>query len=739
MKNILGKFVSQILLACLVVFFSMVTSINAQVQKSQNSEAELVSEVESIQPGQAFWVALRLKAEPEWHTYWQNPGDSGLATTIKWELPEGFSAEPILWPYPERIDAPQVTSFGYDGEIFLLVKITPPSNITSPSIKLVGNSKWLICKELCLPAGAKVELQLPVKNEPPKPSKWSQAFNDTRTKHPLSKSDWQFSAANNKDQVLIKVVPPPNFKGEVSKLTFFPFEGGVIEHASPQTFKKTDNTYSLEVKRSPELTEPVKELKGIIVSSDPWTENGKEKALNISIAVAGDMAVLGSTDKPSNISSAPPTTDQLSVWQAVLFSFIGGLILNLMPCVLPVLSIKVLGFVKQAKEDSSKTWQHGMVFTLGVLVSFWALGGGLMLLRAGGEKLGWGFQLQSPTFLVFLATLFFLFGLNLFGVFEMGTSLMGVGQDSMNKSGLFGSFASGALATLVATPCTAPYMGSALGFAITQPIWVSMLVFSSIAIGMSAPYILLSFMPSLLKYVPKPGVWMETFKQFMGFLLMATVVWLIWVLGLQAGMDVVAKLLLCLVIMSVGAWVLGRWGTLVNETRTRRIAQATMIILVASSLTYAISTARNESVAPGARIVNTADGIQWQTFSPKLIEDLRAQGKPIFLDFTAAWCLSCKVNEKVTFSSQEIKDQITKLGIVPVKADWTNRDEDITKMLESFGRSGVPLYVLYHPKEKDPIVLPEVITPDIVLNAFKKLEGNEKTASSINTTSGNEK
>ncbi|KAF0247616.1 MAG: Thiol:disulfide interchange protein [bacterium] len=725
MKNIF-KIVNQILLTCLVVFVSLTVPAFAQVQKSQHSEAELISEVESIQPGQPFWVALRLKAETEWHTYWQNPGDSGLATSIKWEMPTGFSAESILWPYPERIDVLPLTSFGYDGEVFLLVKITPTANISTSSVKLIGNSKWLVCKELCLPGGAKVELDLPVKNEPPKLSKWAQAFNDTRTKHPLSRSDWQFSAATNKDQILIKAVPPPNFKGDVSKLAFFPFEGGVIEHSSPQNFKKTASDYSLEIKRAADSTEAVKNLKGVMVSSGFWKESSQEKALAISVVVAGDIAVLNNGDNATSTSATttPPTNpNQLSsLWVAIAFSFIGGLILNLMPCVLPVLSIKVLGFVKQAREDSSKTWQHGMIFTLGVVLSFWALGGSLMLLRAGGEKLGWGFQLQSPIFLVFLAALFFLFGLNLFGVFEVGTSLMGVGQESMNKSGLVGSFASGALATLVATPCTAPFMGSALGFAMTQPLWASMLIFSAVAIGMSSPYLLLSFMPSLLKFVPRPGAWMETFKQFMGFLLMATVVWLVSVLGQQVGIYVVTNLLISLIVMAIGAWVLGRWGTLVNSNRSRRIAQATMIILVATSLTYAISSARNDAVAPGKVAVNNKDGIDWQAFSPKLVEDLRAQGKPIFLDFTAAWCLSCKVNEKVTFSNQEIKDQITKLGIVAVKADWTSRDETITKALEGFGRSGVPLYVLYNPKEKEPTILPEVITPDIVLNAFKKLQ-----------------
>jgi thiol:disulfide interchange protein len=727
----LNYFLGQTILILSLLFTVFSLPVLAQVQQSQHSEAELVSEVESIQPGQPFWVALRLKAEEHWHTYWQNPGDSGLATSIKWELPTGFSADPILWPYPERIDVPPLTSFGYDGEVFLLVKITPPSTISESSVKLIGNSKWLICKELCLPAGAKVELSLPVKNETPNlNAKWSQAFADTRTKHPITSTEWQFSAATNKDEILIKVVPPVNFKDEITKLAFFPLEGEVIQNAGSQNLQKTGNDYTLTIKRAPEITEVPKELKGVLVSSTPWKADSKEKALAINVAVAGDIAVLGNiSGTNTNIAPAVTTNPNTlsSIWLAIVFSFIGGLILNLMPCVLPVLSIKVLGFVKQAEEDKSKTWQHGIVFTLGVLISFWVLGGSLMLLRAGGEKLGWGFQLQSPVFLVCLATLFFLFGLNLFGVFEVGTSLMGVGQDAMGKSGFFGSFASGVLATLVATPCTAPFMGSALGFAITQPIWASMLIFSAVGIGMAFPYVLLASIPALLKFVPKPGVWMETFKQFMGFLLMATVVWLIRVLGLQAGVDVVVTLLLAFVVMSVGVWVLGRWGNLMNANRTRRIAQVVMLVLVASSLTFAISTARNEAVSPQVGQTPSPDGIAWQAFSPKLIDDLRAQGKPIFLDFTAAWCLSCKVNEKITFSSQAVKDEIVKQGIIPVKADWTSRDENITQMLEKFGRSGVPLYVLYNPKEKDPVILPEVITPDIVLTEFKKLS-TEKSA-----------
>lgn len=711
---------SRAMFLSLLMLVLMVMPGYSEIVKSQNSEAELISEGESIQPGQPFWVALRLKADDDWHTYWINPGDSGLATSIKWELPEGFQAEAIQWPYPERIEAPPLVSFGYDGEIYLLIKITPPANFKGDKAKLVANAKWLVCKEACLPASAKLNLEIPVKNESPKPdAKWASVFADTRAKQPVTATDWNINASlAGKDTLIVNVIPPAGFKGDITKGTFFPLKAEVIDYAAPQVWKKDGPGYRLELKRAADTEAPTK-LEGILVSSVPLKDGGREKALNVDVAIGAATNAVPSGGTVANATPKPPAGLN-SLLYAILFSFIGGLILNLMPCVLPVLSIKVLDFVKKASDDKAKTWQHGLVFTLGVLVSFWTLAGALIALKASGEKLGWGFQLQSPTFLIILSTIFFLFGLNLFGVFEVGTSLMGVGSNAVNSSGWFGSFASGALATMVATPCTAPFMGSALGFALTQPLWASMLIFTSLGLGMSSPYILLSFSPSLLKFVPKPGAWMETFKQFMGFLLMATVVWLGWVLGHQAGVDAVVGLMMALVIMGMGGWVLGRWGSLINTNRTRLIAQVITVLLIFAGAGFAVMTAKDG--APEGTTIKNGEGIAWQQFSPKMVEDMRAAGKPVFIDFTATWCLSCQVNERVTFRSKEVQDQFKKLGIVPLKADWTSRDETITKTLEGFGRSGVPLYVLYNPKESEPKILPEVITPSIILEEFKKLE-----------------
>ncbi|MGD8778077.1 MAG: thioredoxin family protein [Ignavibacteria bacterium] len=424
------------------------------------------------------------------------------------------------------------------------------------------------------------------------------------------------------------------------------------------------------------------------------------------------------TDTVQNIiTKAPLETTQLSgesitVFAAIAFAFLGGIILNLMPCVLPVLSLKIMGIIEQAGEAPREKLKHGLLFTFGVLVSFWILAGLLLVLRAGGEQLGWGFQLQSPGFVIVLSIFLFLFGLSMFGVFEIGTTLTAVGQGKKNRSAYMGSFTSGVLATVVATPCTAPFMGSALGFALSQPAYVSLLVFTILGLGMAAPYLVLTSIPKLLRFIPKPGAWMETMKQFMGFLLMATVLWLLWVLSLQTGSEGVIILLASLILISISGWIYGRWGNIAKEIKVRRTAQvaAALILIVALSFSLKNIEAKT-SETTGIYIQGT---IEWQQFSPELVEELRLENKPVFIDFTAAWCLSCQVNEEVAFGSEEVQKAFAEKGIVTLKADWTNKDETITKALAEFGRNSVPLYVYYAPGEEVKI-LPEIITAGIVL------------------------
>ena len=417
---------------------------------------------------------------------------------------------------------------------------------------------------------------------------------------------------------------------------------------------------------------------------------------------------------PRPVAAASERSISLAV--ALLFAFLGGMILNLMPCVLPVLSLKILGMVKQAGEAPRERLKHGALFTLGVVASFWVLAGIMILLQAGGEQLGWGFQLQSPSFVLVLSIFLFLFGLSMFGVFEIGTSLTGVGYGVAGGSSYTSSLVSGVLATTVATPCTAPFMGSALGFTLGAPAYVAFLVFTFVGLGMAAPYLLLTTIPALLKFIPRPGAWMESMKQFMGFLLMATVLWLIWVLSLQTGADGVVILLAALLFVALGGWVFGRWGNIAKEKPTRRIAQVIALVAIAGGLFFSLTNIKAKG--PETAGVHRQGSIEWLTYTPELVEGLKAEGRTVFLDFTAAWCLSCQVNEKVAFSSEEVQNEFARRGIATVRADWTTHDETITKALATFGRNSVPLYVLYAPG-KDPVLLPEIITPGIVLEALR--------------------
>lgn len=691
----------------------------ASTGKSRFVEVALVSETTSVAPGRPLRVGLHMRIAKGWHTYWKNPGDAGLPARLKWTLPEGFSAGPIEWPTPDRIPAPPLMSYGYKEEVLLPVEITAPRTFGAREVTLAVKADWLECAEACLPGKAELDLTLPVSRDPQKPSDAAPLFAETRRRLPVSPAGWSLSAEAGPRAVALSFRAADGAPADSAY--FFAEDPKVAEHAVPQGFEPLGDGYRVTLKPAPNAPGRPGRLKGVLVVEGA----SRPRAVDVDVAVAaGDPAPAASYSSPRSLGSRHVTTLKL----ALGFAFVGGLILNLMPCVLPVLSLKVMGFVRHANGQHAHAWRHGLVFTAGVVVCFWLLAGALLVLRSGGERVGWGFQLQSLPFLVVLAGLFLLLGLNLFGVFEVGESLTGAGNLLTGQSGLAHSFWNGVLATVVATPCTAPFMGSALGYGLSQPPQVALAVFTALGLGMASPYLLLSVVPGLLRFVPKPGPWMEGFRQLMGFFLMATVAALVWLFGQQAGVDGVGVLLAALLLTAFGAWIYGR----PSRTPRGRVLRTTMALgLMAAGLGVGLVRAfETVPAVPGLGARPTsAGGLEWQEYSASRLAELRAQGTPVFLDFTAAWCLTCQVNERVSLAHGSVVERFRREGIVALRADWTRRDGHITEVLASYGRQGVPVYVLYgRDSSAPPRVLPELLTPGLVLSAIDESLGTPTTA-----------
>jgi thiol:disulfide interchange protein DsbD len=659
-------------------------------------QASLVSETESIQPGTPLQVAVRLQMDEGWHTYWKNPADSGLPTRMTWRLPEGLAAGPLQWPRPARIAAPPLVSYGYEREVFLPVEIAvAPSLAPGASVPLAGRVDWLECREACIPGKAELSLALPVRAEAPRPSAFAGRFAETRVRLPVAAPEWTIAATTSARSLVLSF---ESAGARAREAYFFASEPQVLEYAAPQPLSRSGSANLLGLSRDPNGPD-LKRLRGVLVAEVA----DKTIALEVDAPVGGGAAA----SAPARGDGAPSGPGLLA---ALALAFLGGLVLNLMPCVLPVLSLKVLGFVRHAGEEG-RAWRHGLAFTAGVLLSFWALAGLLLSLRAAGEQVGWGFQLQSPTFVVFLVALFFVLALNLLGVFEVGASLVAAGNLGARRTGLGASFWSGALATIVATPCTAPFMGSALGFGLSQTAAVSLAVFTSLALGMAAPYLVLSLHPGWLRFVPRPGAWMEWFKQLMGFFLMATVAALVWLFGRQVGVDGMAALLAALVAIGLGAWIYGRASSS-PSSRRQLLGSAAAAALVTVGLLAGLS--RAGAAAPAA------EPGEWVAWSEEGVAAHRAAGRSVLVDFTADWCLTCQVNERVALRDPEVQARLREEGVVVMRADWTRHDPRITEALASHGRQGVPLYVLYGSGTGAPILLPEVITPGIVLDALSR-------------------
>ena len=685
-------------------------------------EASFVSDITSIAPGKPFTVALRMQHEPHWHSYWIAPG-TGYATSINWKLPEGFKAGDIQWPTPHilRDSSNKIVGNGYGDEAFLLVEITPPTGLAAgATVTLAATVEWLMCQDVCMPGDAKLAITFPVGPGEPD-AKWAKAIADTRAKLPDANTGWDLTASHTDTTATLRLTPKPGTKHQPTDLHFFASDA-FTDYEKPQTITKENDTWVLTAPLDAAADKTAKRLTGVLASANGWADGAGYDGLVIDVPFgSGQQSAVsnqppgGSSPQVSGLSSQvspPPAASSLLATLAL--AFLGGIILNLMPCVFPVLGIKILGFVNQSGNDRKKITAHGLVFALGVLLSFWALAGALLALRAGGSQLGWGFQLQSPAFVFAMAVFLLVFALNLSGLFEIGLSATGVGGELQMKDGFAGSFFTGALATLVATPCSAPFLAPALGAALALSAVQSFMVFTAIALGLALPYLLLSIFPQAIKFLPKPGAWMETFKQFMAFPLYATVGWLLWVLAAQTKDDDNALLLIAFgfVLVAMAAWAYGRFGQAHGKPARQTVGRIFAALLLVGGL--GLGWPKEAPAAP-------TDGsyqVTWEKWSPEAIAAAQAAGKFVYVDFTARWCATCQTNKAAVFHNDDVIAELKKKNVVLLRGDWTNRDPKITAELARWNRSAVPFNLIYAPGKADPLVLPELLTPGKVLELF---------------------
>jgi thiol:disulfide interchange protein DsbD len=689
---------------------------------SPHSDAWIVPEVTSIQPGTPFTVAIRFEMEPGWHNYWRNAGDSGLPTTVEWDLPPGFAAGEIQWPFPERIVVYPLVDYGYSEEVALLVEVSPPADLrTGSTATLAARVDWLICERICLPASAELEVEIPVEARPPEADpRWARLFAETRDRLPRALAQWQLAAEVTEEgyRLTAKALGPDAPLPE--EVYFYAGDKNVVAHSQPQGLTLRDDGFTVDLVGSPYALGPSTPLRGVLMveGGGSWDPAGEVAAMEVNVPVAGAPPpppdAGGQAGIQGGISGRGATPagsrGDFTLPLALAFAFFGGVLLNLMPCVFPVLSLKILGAAGQGGENRATIRNQGLVFGLGVLVSFLALAGVLIALRAGGAQLGWGFQLQSPLFVAAMGGLFFAIGLNLMGVFEVGAALTRLGSKPGAPSGYGESLASGVLATAIATPCTAPFMGAALGFALTRSIPETLLIFGFLGLGMALPYVVLSMAPGLLERIPRPGPWMETMKQLLAFPMFATVVWLVWVFGQQTGVGGATYLLAALLLVAAAGWMVGRW----HRTDLRSGIWARVISLGALALATLAVVRGAAQEAPMMAVPE-----DWHAFSPEKVTSTLEMGQPVFVDFTAAWCLTCQVNERLVLSSETVMEAFREREVALFKADWTRQDPVITASLEALGRSGVPVYALYSGVPgADPHILPALLTEEIVLDAL---------------------
>lgn len=657
--------------------------------KASHLKAELVSDHQDLRPGQRFKLALHFIPDEHWHTYWQNPGDSGLATNIDWTLPDGVEAGAIQWPAPMAISVPPLVNYGFEGPTILVSELSIPADFEGSQLQIKAKVDWLVCKEICIPADASFELNLPVTQTAVLATDYLKLFEKASQQQPKAVplrgrydvQNQQFSAA----------VPMPE---DLKVSAFFVAAAELVDHAAPQQIDWVDGELLLRQQQNTYFNQAPEQF---------------DLVLN---TAAGPVLLQLQHESAPQQSAISLASFSLTDWLVmVALAAVGGLILNLMPCVFPVLSLKALSLVN-GQQSAQHTKAEALWYSAGVVLSFVLLAAMLLVLRSGGEAVGWGFQLQNPLVVGVLAYLLFVLALSLSGVVQLGLGLMNSGQQLTEKPGARGSFFTGVLAVVVASPCTAPFMGTALGYAATQPALAALAIFAALGLGMAVPFLALAWWPGFAALLPKPGLWMEKLKQWLAYPLYLSAVWLLWVYGRQQGIDALALALVGLVFVAAACWL---WGLLQLQQAGK--ASAMMAVLL-----FAGAVALLWYPQPAAQQAAKTDHAE--VWSEQRLKQLLQDGKPVLVNMTADWCITCLVNERVALDTDSSKAAMALYNLTYLKGDWTNKDPAISAYLRQFQRDGVPLYVLYWPGQP-PEVLPQILTPDSLRQALEQLSSKQ--------------
>ncbi len=701
------------------------------VVKNDLVRAELMAHAPNgVTAGAQVWVGLHLEHAPEWHTYWKNPGDSGLPTVLEWTLPPGVVAGDIAWSTPRKFPIGTLANYGYNGTVLLPVPLSIAPEFQGQALDIKLHATWLVCREECVPQEGQFTLSIPTQVST---ALNAQTFEATRAAAPSPQTSGYSALQPQGNTLKVELEGlPAAWHGQA--LEFFPEIPGLIEPGSPWKQNWDGNRWQATIPISPQRRESPSTVPVVVALADAAGTGPGSPGARLEVPVTNTWpagaAPLGPVPDALNTAlaanaeraataSTPPNAVPITLWAALLSALIGGVLLNLMPCVFPVLAIKVLSFAQHA--DQTRIHRTaGLAYAAGVVVSFLALGALLLTLRSAGEQLGWGFQLQSPAVVAGLALLFTLIGLNLGGLFELGSVLPSRLATLQAKNPTADALLTGVLAAAIASPCTAPFMGASLGLAIGLPAWQALAVFGAVGLGMALPYLLASWVPAVARALPRPGAWMVTLRRFLAFPMFATVVWLLWVLGQHSGIDGAAALLMLLVAMAMFVWAMGLRGT------SRAVLSALSLTgLVWLAWTLGPSVVREpssvfaEMPAPAISPTGVAD-VAWQPWSPERQAALLAEGRPVFVDFTAAWCVTCQYNKRTTLSNPLVLADIGAKNVALLRADWTRRDPQVTQALAALGRNGVPVYALYQPSRPTKI-MSEILSVDQVRAALAGL------------------